>query len=204
MIKDARYRICDYDDDGQYNIHWVCCDSHMRMCDWQASYFKFCPFCGKAGAKKLECRSSDTPRWAYDLHTDCYDAREAAYRASVQEGKLYTQSTRWVVEERTSSRGEWHDWKHGKSEWHNAKDALKQVRLKMEMADEDRIGHESIAYRLRLVTGKYKTCTTQKIVERPEWIRDDVGLCAAANNISREEAFHQLVRESLDKHFSEA
>lgn len=203
MIKCGTYRICDYVDDGQYDIHWVCCDTHLRMCEWEAERFKFCPFCGKGDVKKLDCRRRNIPRWAYDMHSAYFGMDDAAYKANVQANRLFKQATRWVVEERTCARSEWRDWKHGMSEFSNAKDALERIRLKIDMADADRSPYDSIAYRLRLVTGEYKTCTTEKVLERPEWVRDDVGDCAAANSISREEAYDRLVREAFDKSFEE-
>ena len=77
-------------DDGQYGIHWTCCDSHMQSCEWQVASFKFCPFCGSGRVSKLECRKASTARWAWD-HCDGNDveAESLTYKLCARNSKKH-------------------------------------------------------------------------------------------------------------------
>ena len=163
MNKHGTYRIVKYADDGQYDIHWTCCDSHMRSCKWQAERFSFCPFCGAGHATKLECRESSTARWAYDLHSDDeHKAASVSYDADVKAHNLKKNQTRWIIErEGRRNTGSW--FATHRVHYLHASDALKAADSyspkKGRGAERATSTIQSSWFRLVLVT---KTSTTQR------------------------------------------
>ena len=200
MIKYGTYRIVKYADDGQYDIHWTCCDSHMQSCEWQAERFRFCPFCGAGHASKLKCRKSNIARWAYDLHPDneC-EAEQASYDARVKAHNLEKNQTRWVIERKHG----WHipRWKAiNQATFLHASDALAHADhyFSAEVQEEYSFT-KPIVLRLRLVTGELKQdSSSPKVLESPRWVHDLVGDYAKEHGISREEAKDKLEREQFE------
>ncbi len=203
MNKNGTYRIVKYADDGQYDIHWTCCDSHMQSCQWQVERFQFCPFCGAGNASKLKCRKSETARWAYALHPDDeYEADRLSYDAVVKASHLKHSQTRWTIEReigRHSGR-----WSGGHIlTYLSASDALEAADKTFAIAVDDS-SYDPVVLRLRLVTGDEDAeCESPKVLESPRWVHDPVGDYAKEHGLSREDAKDKLVSEQFEKMMNE-
>lgn len=200
MIKYGTYRIVEYADDGQYDIHWTCCDSHMQSCEWQAERFRFCPFCGAGHASKLKCRKSDIARWAYELHPDDeYEAGRLSYDARVKAHNLEKNQTRWIIEREVGrNSGRWKAIHEG--HYLHASDAMRHADYYFSAeVQEEYSFSKAIVLRLRLVTGELKQDSgTPKVLESPRWVHDLVADCAKENGILLEEAKDKLEREQFE------
>ena len=208
MNKHGTYRIVKYADDGQYDIHWTCCDSHMQSCKWQAERFSFCPFCGAGHATKLECRESSTARWAYDLHSDDeHKAASVSYDADVKAHNLKKNQTRWIIErEGRRNTGSW--FATHRVHYLHASDALKAAdRLFAKKREEEPSEYHinnPIVLRLRLVTGdEDKEFHSTKVLESPRWVHDPVGDYAKEHGLSRRDAQDKIIIERVEKTMNE-
>jgi len=190
--------------DGQYDIHWTCCDSHMQSGQWQAERFRFCPFCGAGHASKLECRKSDIARWAYDLHPDDeYEADRLSHDARVKEWELQMEQTRWIIE-RESSRntGSWSS--KSRDQHLHASDALKAADRFFAHELEYEYQFNPVVLRLRLVTGdKHAEVESLKVLESQRWVHDPAGDYAKEHGVSREEAADKMLHEQFEKMMNE-
>ncbi len=205
MNKNGTYRIVKYADDGQYDIHWTCCDSHMQSCQWQPESFRFCPFCGAGNASKLECRRSDIARWAYDIHPDdeC-EADALSHDARVNAWKLENNQTRWVIErEGSRNSGSWYA--THRCRYLRASDALEAAdKIFADEVEDECSLRTPVVLRLRLVTG----CVEQKVespkvLESPRWVHDPAGDYAKEHGVSREEAVDKMLHEQFEKMMNE-
>ena len=189
-----------YADDGQYDIHWTCCDSHMQSCEWQAERFRFCPFCGAGHASKLKCRKSNIARWAYDLHPDDeYEAERSSHDARVNAWKLENNQTRWVIErEGSRNSGSWYA--THRSHYLRASDAMEAAdRLFQREVEDEYSVNNPVVLRLRLVTGDEDAeCESPKVLESPRWVHDLVGDYAKEHSISRKDAADKMMSEQFE------
>ena len=205
MNKCGTYRIVKYADDGQYDIHWTCCDSHMQSCQHEVSRYRFCPFCGAGYASKLECRKSDIARWAYDLHPDdeC-EAERLSYDARVKAYNLEKRQTRWIIE-REGSRHSGCWYVSPAPLYLHASDAMEAADMVFEREVEDEYSiNNSVVLRLRLVTGDEEAeCESPKVLESPRWVHDPVGDYATEHGLSREDAADKIMSEQFEKMMNE-